>query len=277
MKVFISWSGDRSRAIAQALHSWLPSVLQTVETWISDEDINKGARWAAKLAAELEQTQVGILCLTPENLNSAWLIFEAGALSKTQQDTYVCTFLYELTETDFQGPLSQFQSTKAQKEDIKKLVLDINKFQKERSISERQVDIAFERGWHELEQLLNNVSTIQAQKKTRRPIEDMIEEILELARSQARGGRTYVPPVSRQLVTGRILSSEDILRLVQYWGMLPDEIEKTAFSNEVLTLLKDIKESELRISNATRVRLKPLSGLGMAAQSKDVNDENSDS
>lgn len=31
MKVFISWSGERSQALAQALRDWLPLVLHFVE------------------------------------------------------------------------------------------------------------------------------------------------------------------------------------------------------------------------------------------------------
>ena len=44
MKVFISWSGTRSKALANALHKWLPMVLQYVEPWVSDSDIDAGER-----------------------------------------------------------------------------------------------------------------------------------------------------------------------------------------------------------------------------------------
>lgn len=195
MKVFISWSGERSHAIASALHDWLPSVIQTIETWISDADINKGARWAEKLAAGLEQTHVGIICLTPDNLNAPWLLFEAGSLSKIQQDTYVCTFLFELMPADIQGPLAQFQSTKADKEDIKKLIHTINTAQ-EKPILPKQVDTAFERGWKEFNERLEAVPNLQIDSKSTRSDSDMIKEILELVRTQARGNQSlpYLSP-----------------------------------------------------------------------------------
>ncbi len=41
MEAFISWSGDRSRAVAETLHEWLPNVIQLVTPWILLADIDK--------------------------------------------------------------------------------------------------------------------------------------------------------------------------------------------------------------------------------------------
>jgi hypothetical protein len=65
MKVFISWSGERSAKVADALMDWLPKVLQGVEPWQSRHSIDKGARWSLEIAGALEGTSVGIACLTP--------------------------------------------------------------------------------------------------------------------------------------------------------------------------------------------------------------------
>ena len=40
MKVFISWSGTRSKALAVALKEWLPLILQYAKPWVSDKDIS---------------------------------------------------------------------------------------------------------------------------------------------------------------------------------------------------------------------------------------------
>ncbi len=66
MKVFISWSGEQSRIVAEALRDWLPDVIQAIEPFLSSHDIPKGARWGLELAHELEGTSVGIICLTSE-------------------------------------------------------------------------------------------------------------------------------------------------------------------------------------------------------------------
>ena len=67
MKVFLSWSGDKSREVALILNEWLPNVMQWVKPFMSAEDIKKGARWSADVAKELEDTNFGIICVTPDN------------------------------------------------------------------------------------------------------------------------------------------------------------------------------------------------------------------
>jgi len=64
-----------------------------------------GERWNPKIAEQLSQTKFGVICVTPENLTAEWLIFEAGALAKTIEKTYVCTYLVGLEEIDARNPL----------------------------------------------------------------------------------------------------------------------------------------------------------------------------
>ena len=93
MKVFMSWSGERSRALANALGPWLRQVVQSVEPWMSNR-IGKGMRSGTEIAGALDNARAGIICVTAENLESAWINFEAGALSKTP-DIRVCTVLLD--------------------------------------------------------------------------------------------------------------------------------------------------------------------------------------
>src|SRR5215203_5752571 len=109
MKVFISWSGDRSNQVARALRTFLGDVNQAIEPWMSETDINAGSRWGADLARQLEESNFGIICLTPESLSSSWLMFEAGALSKSVQGGRVCPYLIGVGRHEIQVPLAQFQ------------------------------------------------------------------------------------------------------------------------------------------------------------------------
>ncbi|MGD9200861.1 MAG: hypothetical protein PVI26_04790 [Chitinispirillia bacterium] len=63
MLVFLSWSGKRSKAVAELLKLWIPEVIQTAEPWMS-VDIEKGGRWITELQEKLELSKAGIMCLT---------------------------------------------------------------------------------------------------------------------------------------------------------------------------------------------------------------------
>src|SRR3989304_7947901 len=80
-RVFIGWSGNQSKAVAEALPSWLPRVIQAIQPFMSELDIPSGAKWQSTLDDELMTADFGIVCLTPENLSSPWVLFESGALS----------------------------------------------------------------------------------------------------------------------------------------------------------------------------------------------------
>ena len=125
MKVFISWSGERSGLIAQALNAWFPLILYYIKPWMSKE-IAAGERWSATIASELATSNYGILCITPENLNSPWVLFEAGALGKSLEDSKVIPLLFHLEFSEIAAPLSQFQAKKLDKDGVKEIVSAIN-------------------------------------------------------------------------------------------------------------------------------------------------------
>ena len=127
MKIFISWSGDRSEAFAKALREWFPLVLHFVEPWLSKSDIQAGDRWSLEVAKGLESCNFGVICVTRENLISPWILFEAGALAKSMQDGQVIPVLFDLDFKDISGPLAQFQAKKADKLGITELVMSLNK------------------------------------------------------------------------------------------------------------------------------------------------------
>ncbi|GAA5478795.1 TIR domain-containing protein [Haloferula helveola] len=131
MKIFISWSGQRSRVIANALHEWLPRVLQNITPWLSEEDVEPGTRWANAIADSLGEINMGIFCVTPENASSPWLLFEAGAISKISSQAVVCPLLFDMGRADLDGPLSQFQSVEFSEEGVTQIVKKINSLRKD--------------------------------------------------------------------------------------------------------------------------------------------------
>lgn len=200
MKVFLSWSGEPSRRLAEALRDWLPAVLQAVEPWMSAADIDKGARWSAEIAGQLEQAKVGVLCLTRDNLSAPWVLFEAGALSKTLEKTYVCPYLLGLRPADLRGPLVQFQAAEANEADTRRLLATINAALGPAALSERSLDRAFAAWWPELAKMLKGLPSGRNGARPARSERDLLEEVLALVRDLARErGASGVLPVAQEV------------------------------------------------------------------------------
>lgn len=183
MKIFISWSGDRSKMIANALKSWLEKFFQTVEVFMSESDIEPGTRWAFRLNEELQISNYGIICLTPENQNSQWILFEAGALSN-QVKNHVTPLLFQLKEGEVKGPLSQFQYLKVDEDGLQKLANAINK-NLEKPLSREIMNEYFRAWWNELNRALGEVPAEPKEAvPDKRQDRELIEEILQYTRNQ---------------------------------------------------------------------------------------------
>lgn len=204
MKVFISWSGEKSRKIAEIFRNWLPAVLQVVTPYFSPDDVSKGTRWGAEVSKELNCSKVGILILTRSNLNAPWIMFEAGALSKNIDASRVCPILFGIDESDMQGPLVQFQASKFSKEDIKKVVSTINGSISENPLPSNIVDDVFEVWWPMLEKKVNEViddqnineESCNNEKGDLRTERDILQEILNLSRNSLKEKNIAIAPLT---------------------------------------------------------------------------------
>jgi hypothetical protein len=186
MKVFISWSGARSKAIATAFHEWLPLVIQAIDPWMSSIDIGKGTKWDPEIATQLGEINFGLICLTPENRNSTAIHFEAGAISKSLNGgSRVYTFLHQMEHTDVNWPLSQFQHTKSEKEDIRKLLHSMHQVlnEGEKRLNETKLNHIFDTMWLQLQEKLAAIPLAE-EIIPERSEKDMIKEILETVRFQ---------------------------------------------------------------------------------------------
>src|SRR5258707_3681038 len=95
MKVFISWSGERSKQLGAAIKGWLPLVFaNTVQVFFSDTDIEVGSTWYNEIIDKLETADAGLIILTPENVTRQWIMFEAGAIARGVSKDVVCPILF---------------------------------------------------------------------------------------------------------------------------------------------------------------------------------------
>lgn len=204
-KVFISWSGPLSQKLGEALRNWLPSALQFVKPYFSPEDIEKGAKWSSEISKELESSNIGVICLTRDNTEKPWILFEAGALSKSLERSRVCTLLFDVDPADVKGPLTSFQATRFIKEDFKRLVSAINSAAGESRLETPVLENVFDMWWPKLEEEVAVILKTSGKvgKKELRSDRDILEELLELTRMS-----TTRPPRSR-------ISERAILDLVE--------------------------------------------------------------
>ena len=156
VKVFLSWSGEKSKAAAIALKGWLPQVFQSVKPWMSEMDIPGGKRWGNEVSRQLDESNVGIACVTKSNARAPWLLFEAGAIAKRIDDSFMIPYLldFEAIAELPQGPLTQFQAILANEDGTRKLVTTINSALGEMRRESQLVDTSFEVWWPHLRELL---------------------------------------------------------------------------------------------------------------------------
>jgi hypothetical protein len=187
VKVFLSWSGEQSRAAALALRKWLPDVIQGVKPWMSESDIEAGARWGRQVEEKLSFSRFGIICLTSSNQTAPWIMFEAGALAKTIEDSFVCPYLLDLEPSEIlPGPLTQFQAKRADESGTRDLLKAMNLALKEITLAEEQLQRAFTVWWPSLRQQLANLPRDTATRSSQRPLQSMVGEILESVRELRR-------------------------------------------------------------------------------------------
>ena len=126
-EIFISWSKSSSHQAAEAFQEWLPEALPGVKPWVSSEDITKGTPWFSAISDQLARSRACLICVTPENVGSQWLYYEAGAIAHAMRGALICPYLIGVKPSELSGtPLGQYQITVFDKDDTWRLIRDIN-------------------------------------------------------------------------------------------------------------------------------------------------------
>jgi hypothetical protein len=162
LKVFISWSGKESRAIAKELRDLIRGVFGgDPKPFMSAHDISAGERWADHLNRVLEESNMGILCITPENVREPWILYEAGSLAKSVEASIVIQYCIGLNVNDLIIPLQQFQAVNADRSGTLKLVETINEKIREKELNRQILKANFETWWLRLKAKLEKSPVMQ--------------------------------------------------------------------------------------------------------------------
>lgn len=226
MKVFISWSGETSKQIAEKLQKWIPCLLQNVKVFFSPVDIEKGENWDKKLSEILATCNYGIVCLTTENVAAPWINFEAGALAKAFDSRIAC-IIHDMKPSDVKGPLARYQATRIDEKDVFLLVSSINKHT-DTPLDESRLKDTFDALWPKLHSVLMALPSSQDSMSPDHNEDSPIEEILQLARKIA----TTVSFSAESLLT------KDELNLLER-----EKERNTVFMHEIMKWLGDFVEN----------------------------------
>lgn len=162
MEVFLSWSGNFSKKLAEQFRDWLPLVLQDLDPFMSDRDLLLGSRWNESINKHLDSSSVGLLIVTPDNISSPWLNYEAGALTKAlKNETKIIPIIFGNEEPStilVDSPLKQFQSvTFPDRNGIFKLIENLNS-NLDDSLNEDSLRKTFDKWWPEVDKSLEKIS-----------------------------------------------------------------------------------------------------------------------
>lgn len=242
MKVFISWSGDRSKKVAELLDDWIQCVIQAVDPWMSSKDIDRGALWFTEITDQLASTSIGIICLTKENKHKPWILFESGALAKGLTSNRVCTFLIDLAPTDLENPLAQFNHTFPIRDSVWELVRTVNLTLKENALKESVLLKVFDTYWPQFEKDFKNIieTTPETEVVTKRKDNDIMLDVLSTVRMLDKRLRSIeanseVP----QTVPEKVIMRRTLPPLSQLRGDIQRLVEQELPTEVILGVLLD--------------------------------------
>ncbi len=241
MKIFISWSGARSAAVAETLKEYLPMINNAFDPWLSSVDIEKGSRSTSEIANALAAAKAGIVCLTPNNLKEPWILFEAGGVAKTVDKPLACTLLIDLEPSEVSKPLGDFQHTRLTEKELLQLLKTLNRAAGEGTREDAHIEKAFKLCWPELKERFAKLPSDGTTQRPHRTDRDLLEELVDTVR-----GRSASDTVL--LMEAEVKISELSERLKSLEASLAKERTRYVSLSELLKAETSDKPSDLRLA-----------------------------
>jgi hypothetical protein len=251
-----------------------------VEPWLSEADLAAGDRRAQAVAKELEASNFGIICVTPENVGSPWVLFEAGALAKSMQGARVIPLLFNLGIGDITGPLAQFQAKKVEKGGLGDAIQSLNST-KDQSIPEARAKQLFEALWPEFEKQLDSISDEAPTEKHMRPQHEILEELVtevrgldvrfrELEgtlsdqgpRSRRRRLRHFHPLTFEEMAETLSEEGDDPISLLMFGSLLRDDFPW--LYEIIIEAYREVRDGDAKAAHKAIKRLRFTRALGRA-------------
>lgn len=256
---FISWSGDESRKIAEALQEFFSFVLPNPSLFVASKDLQAGEVWFTEIAERLDACDVGVIVVTPQNIARPWLHFEAGAISKRVGRSAAIPLLCGVANGELAGtPLAQLQALTVTRENVRKLTSRLNDLL-ELGVTESHIDNTFRVWWDHYKDKIANPDLWKGSspKKAAPTIADLSVQMAQISAALAdltdrvdRSNRTVAPGIygQGQLAT---LNLDDMKRIL---------------ADRPLTLNRPVKVANIADDETWAARLKVITDAVDAAR-----------
>ena len=201
-------------------------MIQRLQVFTSERDIAAGTRWANVLDENLAKVTFGIVCVTEENIKAPWLNFEAGGMANAISRPRVTPVLIGLGTSDVTAPLSLLNMVTADRAGIWRLVQSLNEAEHDIALPVDILTSTFDAFWNRIEDAITAAKGMPTEQPSAgpRPIEEMVEEILNIVRSQPILGPSATIGVQRseapdQARSGRIALQREIRKRARDEGL----------------------------------------------------------
>ena len=152
MTVFIGWAGETSKEIASILKNWLNGMFDGFVSAVTPDDLPMGSRWFDTLDSAMYAAECGLLCVTADNVNSQWLSYEAGALSRNVN--LLAPVLFGVSSLQLGAPLRMFQPISFGADGMRELARTLNNLNEGNAIDPQELERRFQARYPTLEALL---------------------------------------------------------------------------------------------------------------------------
>ncbi len=129
-RIFISWSLDQGRQLATLTKEWIESIFMTQKCFVSSEDICGGTDWWDEIKKSLDFASVGIFCITDDNKDRPWILYEAGRIAGRLKGKGVIPMVFGISAIPPDNPLAKHQARFCNKGKAQylKVLEDINNY-----------------------------------------------------------------------------------------------------------------------------------------------------
>jgi nucleoside 2-deoxyribosyltransferase len=237
MKTLISYSGTRSKIVAEALRLLLQRSIPKIEVLLPGTDIALRDSWRKSISSNLKTIDVAIIVVTQENIERAWVTYEVGYITAHQKR--IVPFLFDVPTSRLSFPLASFLAVTSNKDSIFRLITQLA-LEAKLNVDTKNIEKSFDAAWREFEN-----SLVEARSKSG-PLENIVSAVS--TSNIAVGGDMQISVLPQD--SAKVISSEQAFERIEVAAR-----QNLTNLNKILT--KHEKDQHSSFGSLTSVPLKP--------------------